>query len=525
MEDGRILVYVVIAAFWLVSQLSTYLKRQQREKATAQVPPPLPRAASRRPASAPRPVVPAGASAVDKRARGIVESLDRFESRLATGLPELDERVRAQVMALVKTGYREEAERVRRSIESAVSERNPIRLQTESANAQRLLGNYQGLLKTAGGLSAARRKPDSLGARLVADRLLDEIDAPLRDFARVALLELPEAPPAAVVLDPTPNDPLRSSPLAASTIFVPRSVTADPRTWSFVSQEIARYLSALAPGLDQEIWERLELRVTDAEIASSREAVAKLLFGSYRVRILGDAVGATLFGPSYARALAALYAEPQATSRVTIIYLNQDGTVYPEPPSHLRIHLVVAWLTQLGLGTEAEEVRRVWDEQHGYPSSFAFHGRMATIPADVVLDTTAGLMAALEELELQAFSSRTITALPGISDWSHHGRECSEATRRFLAGEPARGRARALIAAAIDAAIQAPDRFAAIRNALYRSVASVERFGAQAERASSRAGAPTSPKGALTFPLGRRELVEALILGEVLLEPRRPNRS
>lgn len=516
MDDGRMFIYIVIAAFWLLSQLGSYFKKQQGRKANVPAPPP----GSGRPAT-PRPErspPPPAASSAESRARGMLESLGRFQTRLATGLPELDEKVRAQVMALVETGFRDEADRLHRSLTTALSEKNPLRLREDTADTQRLLGDYQGLLKTAGILSSARRKPDSLRARLVADRLLDEVDAPLRSFARAALLDLPQAPPAAVVLDPTPNDPLRSSPLAASTIFVARSVTVDPRHWAFVAQEIARYLSALAPGLYEEIWERLSLGVTDAEIASSREALARLLFGSYLVRILGDAVGATLFGPSYARTLARLHAEPQAASRVTTIYLNQDGTVYPEPPSHLRIHLVVAWLTQLGSGGEAEEVRRVWDEEHGYPSSFALYGRMATFPADVLLDTTTGLMAGLEELELQAFSTRTLTALPGIADWSLHRREASDATTRFLSGEPARGRARALVAAAMDAALQAPDRVVAIRNALYDSVASAE--GMKVEQPKFGAGVPVASREGGIFPFGSRELVEALLLGEILLEPR-----
>jgi hypothetical protein len=505
--DAESYFYILLLVFWFLSQLSSLAK--QKKKA----PPKPTRAPAARPQTAP--AVP------EQQARGVLESLSRLESRLDQGLSDLDPRSRALAVALIERDFLDEARRTRGAVERALTQRDTARLHQEIQNGHELAASCESALKTVRRLSTARKTRDTAHPLQVADRLIDEVHAPLASFAATALrLERGMLPPLAVVLDPADDDPIRTSPLARSTIFVPRSVAVDPLHWSLVAHEVTRWIGGLAPGLYQEIYEGLSLNVGDADLANDREALTRVLFGAYLFRLVGDGVGACLFGPTYLRVVARLYADPDPPSRVTTIYLNQDGTVHPEPPAHLRVHTIAAWLMEMGFGSEAEDVTRVWDEMHGYPSTFGFYRSMGAIPATVVLDTSTDLMAALYQLEIQRLAARTIPALPGLADGAPRRSEWAEAKASFLRGEGASGSTRALLAAAMDAVLESPGAATAIRNALYQSVAPRRAQRKEREAALARPAAaderPSSP-----FRVSRQELVEALVLGEVLLAPRR----
>jgi hypothetical protein len=501
--DAQDLFYIVLVVFWLISQVASLAKKGRKRQVGAPAPA----------AKAPRPATPAS---YERQARGMLESLGRLEARVESGLPELEERVRAQILALAERDLRDEARRARQSVESALAAKNEGILPEANRSLHGLVSFFDDLLKTARALSSSRRQPETARATRVADSLLDEFDRPFRDHARTTLVELAEGPPLAIVRDAPPGDAVRSSPLGGSTLFIPRSVEVDPTHWSLAAHEVARYLMAVSPGLYPEIVEQLRLRVTDAELQSSREALTRVLFASFLVRVLGDAVGACLFGPSYLRALARLYAHPGASSQVTTIYLNQDGTVYPEPPAHLRVHLTAEWLTQMGLGSETPEVLQRWEEQHGYPAYFAFHGSTGTLPAETILRDATNLMAELEHLEIQSLGVRTLSSIPGLADWSLRHRAWSDAKTSFLAGESSSGSPRALVAAAMDACLEAPASAAVIRDALYRSLAPAlptKKILRARPRVRRAVAAPT-------LRLTPRAITEALILGEILLERR-----
>jgi hypothetical protein len=507
--DAESYFYILLLVFWFLSQLSSLAKQKKKDKA-----PP-------KPTRAPAPRTEAAPAVPEQQARSVLESLSRLESRLDQGLSDLDPRSRTLAVALIERDFLDEARRTRDAVERALTQRDAARLYQEIENGRELAASCENALKTVRRLSTARKTRDTAQPLQIADRLVDEVHAPLSSFAATALLlERGMLPPLAVVLDPADDDPIRTSPLARSTIFVPRSVAVDPLHWSLVAHEVTRWIGGLAPGLYQEIYEGLSLNVGDADLANDREALTRVLFGAYLFRLVGDGVGACLFGPTYLRVIARLYADPDQPARVTTIYLNQDGTVHPEPPAHLRVHTIAAWLTEMGFGSEAEDVTRIWDEMHGYPSTFGFYRSMGAIPAAVVLDTSTDLMAELHQLEIQRLAARTIPSLPGLADGAPRRGEWSNAKASFLRGEVASGSTRALLAAAMDAVLESPGSATAIRNALYQSVAPRRAPRKASEAAMARPAAgderPSSP-----FRVSRQELVEALILGEVLLAPRR----
>jgi len=165
----------------------------------------------------------------------------------------------------------------------------------------------------------------------------------------------------------------------------------------------------------------------------------------------------------------------------------------------------------MGYGAEASETRAEWDERHDAPQSLGFWGATTRLPAAPVLTSATALIDELYGLPLQAFGSTRLADVPGLSGWSAQEQDAAVAVSTFQAGETARGAPRALVAGAIDAALESPDAAATIHFALYRSLTGEIR---------------REPKAAPSAPPGRRgrltgqEVAEALILEEILLDRR-----
>lgn len=501
--------YIALAAWWLLSQLASAAK-----KSKARRPPPAPKATTRaEPHHVSPPGLPAEASEPFPLARGMAKNLDRLEREIEAGLPELDEKVRGQVEFLMEQAFRGEAERLR----YALAGEDPL---PAIDDAHAFLSFFQRASRTAREVTSLRRRPETVRARLVADRLVDEVDAPFRAFAEAQRLPMEIAPPVALVWDPTPDDDLRTSPFSPSLLFVSSSVTVDAVHWSLVPHEFARYLTEAVPTLYEEIYEKLDLGVAEGSIGSDPAALTRVLFASWIARLLGDFTGALLLGPSYLAALMDLYEQPEAPSRVTTIYLDRDKTVHAEAPAHARVHLTAEWLTAMGFTTEANTFVSRWDERHGDPQSFAFQGAVGSVPTAPIFHTALALVEELYRLELDALGFKRLADVPGLGDWQAHERAANDAKASLLSGQRAAGSARALVAGAIAASLESPDSAVQIRAALYDSVGEAKEPRVPAvPKAARRQRAPAARAMTARGP-SAIEVAEALVLADVLLEPR-----
>lgn len=519
--DAGDFVYLAFFAFWLFSQIAAVRKRYQEKelqkeaarqqplpdatttKTPAKPPPPIPSPA---PVRTPAPSMGVGA--------GLVGDLNDLRAEIDQTLPTLDERVRAQVSFLVDRDFRIKAEALARELDNESSPEFPRAAQ----EAKWLSSHYRGVLQTARVHSSLRGRGELQGPRVIADSLTDELDQP-----RSVTHPLP--PPVAIVWDVPAQDRLRDSALADATLFVPRTVVQDPSHWSLAAPELARYLSASAPELYQEIYRGLDLGAAEAQVGNDPRALTRVLYASWIGRVVADATGALWFGPAYLLSIAKLYAQPDAPARVTSIVLNRDGTVHPEPPVHVRVHVTARWLTRMGYASEAAAIRREWDEAHGSPEVLGFWGSMTSLPADQVLDAAAELTDELFKLPLDALGSVRLAHVPGLAGWEAHAREASSAKTALLKGTTAKGSARALVAGAIEAALSSPGDNVKIHTALHDSlVAAPTRVAAPVMKTSSKAplhvGARPSPGASPFAHLTGRDVAEALIVGDILLERR-----
>ena len=500
--------YFALAVWWLLSQLARAAK-----KSKARRPPPVPKATTRaEPHHVPPPLLPREAPEPFPQARGMAKQLDRLEREIEAGLPQLDEKVRAQVEFLMEQAFRGEAARLR----EALAGENPL---PAVDDAQAFVSFFQRAWRTAREVTSLRRRPEAVRPRLVADRLVDEFYAPFRSFAEAQRLPIEVAPPVALVWDPTPDDGLRRSPFAPSMLFVSSSVTVDALHWSLFPHEIARYLTEAAPTLYEEIHEKLELGV-EGSVGSDPAALTRVLFASWIARLLGDFTGALLLGPSYLAALMDLYEQPEAPSRVTTIYLNRDNTVHADAPAHARVHLTAEWLTAMGFTTEANTFVSRWDERHGNPQSFAFQGAVGSVPTAPIFHTALALVEELYRVELEALGFKRLADVSGLADWQAEEHAANDAKASLLSGERAARSARALVAGAIAASLESPDSAVQIRTALYDSVGEAKKPRVPAVPKAARRQRASAARAMTARGPSAMEVAEALVLADVLLEPR-----
>ena len=502
--EGSDFVYLVFFALWLFSQIAAVAKKnkeRQRQAAQQQTATPPP----------PKPVAPRPAPASQGQGEGLLSRLSDLEQETEATLLESDEKVRAQVSFLIDNDYRDKAGALRSELRHQTSPE----FARASQETQWLLSHYRGLLQTARVHSGIRQRRELQGPRVIADRVAAELDQPRN-------VENPLPPPVAIVWDVAAQDRLRESVLANATLFVPRTVLQDPSHWSLMAPEMARYLGASAPTLYQDIYQGLELGAAEAQVENDPAALTRVLFASWIGRIVSDAMGALFFGPSYLLSIAQLYAQPKAPAQVTSIVLNQDGTVHTEPPVHVRVHVTARWVTHMGYAAEATAIWREWDERHGSPDAFAFWGSTTSLPVTPVLAAASQLTDELFQLPLDAFGKVRLAHVPGLAGWDSHARQATAAKASLLAGERAQGSARAIVAGAIEAALASPEANTKIHAALYESLSTVPARAPKPtvkRKARARAARPVSTGQPFAHLTGR-DVAEALILGEILLEPR-----
>ncbi|GMR22516.1 MAG: hypothetical protein BMS9Abin37_0872 [Acidobacteriota bacterium] len=502
-------VYLGLFALWLYSQVAAVAKKnkeRQRQKGRQH--------AAQQQTAAPPPTVALRPTPrrqqQQQQGEGLLSSLSDLEQETEATLLELDEKVRAQVSFLVDNDYREKAQALRSELRNESSPE----FARASQETQWLLSHYRGLLQTARIHSGIRQRRELQGPRVIADHVAAELDQP-RNVGN------PLPPPVAIVWDVAASDRLRESALADATLFVPRTVAQDPTHWSLMAPEMARYLGASAPTLYQDIYEGLGLGADEAQVGNDPAALTRVLFASWIGRIAADAMGALFFGPSYLHAVARLYAQPGAPARVSAIVVNRDGTVHTEPPAHVRVHVTARWVTRMGYASEAAAIRSVWDERHGSPDAFAFSGSMTSFPAAPVLAAASQLTDELFQLPLDAFGKVRLADVPGLAGWENHARQATAATASLLGGERAQGSARAIVAGAIEAALTDPEANTKIHAALYESLSTVQAHTPKPtakRKARARATKPVAT-GQPFANLAGRDVAEALILGEILLEP------
>jgi hypothetical protein len=310
-------------------------------------------------------------------------------------------------------------------------------------------------------------------------------------------------------------------------IGLPDRYRIEPWRWPVIAHEIAHDFYASVRDLEQEAISKLDLvRNEDASIKLGDEDFSKLLFETWLSEIFADVVGALMIGPSYLRAMTRIFRNPGAPGNVLAIGLSEDGFIDVHPPRHLRVHVTASFLSRMGFGEETRDMTDLWDQEHGEPEVVIIatpQGRQ-TIALTPLLELGESIASRLYNTEFRALAGHRLVDIPGLDFSSMHVRRAQKAKPRLAAGQPVPFDARALIAAATEAALDEPDCVAAITEATRLSIVGV---GTGERPARVRALATDFRRGArggASRAARSQQLVAALLLGE-LLESHTPRRN
>ena len=504
--DPETLFYVALAIYWVLSQFATYFKKNKARTTTTKQRPqsdiehPLELSSK---ASIPR--------QKDTSIPALIRDLSDAEQVLEESLNDFDEKIRSQVNILT-VPIKADVQRLRHDLtENSANE-------FEESQAQQIIDlttELEDLRRTAHGFSHLRRQSQFNGSQLVADALLDDLTLNL------VLGENTCPKPVAVFGDRFSLDQQHNVELRDSIVFTSPNVNNNPIEWALIAFEINRYIDSQATSFYQDIYNDLGLYVDRTEIATDSKALAKLFFSSWLKTITADAIGASLFGPSYLRAITTFGSDKSSDETIITIQLNKDGTVHATPPQHVRVHLTAEWVRLISDGSDAATILNEWNEAHNNPQRFVFGRSNTSIAAAPILEAVVQLMENLFALPIDSLGATRIVHLPGLNDWETINLDYERARLSLVNRIPSESKVRALVSAAIATTIESPDNAKSIGTCLIDSIKK-PLLSTKSTTDTFSAYTPT-PKLSPFVNLRGSEIAEAIVLSDVLLKSPRHN--
>lgn len=169
--------------------------------------------------------------------------------------------------------------------------------------------------------------------------------------------------------------------LGLAVLPLPPSASVRPEAWAALARGLGRHLLAQAPGLRQEMHQRLGLprrfRVPYLVDGTWGGEQVRKPFGCWLETLFGDAISVCLLGPAGAQALAQTLARPEAPAQTVTVGITAGWSEYTaEPPAYLRLLAGVTALETLGFAEPAEALLDGWWTAHGRPTALVVPTRM-----------------------------------------------------------------------------------------------------------------------------------------------------
>lgn len=385
-------------------------------------------------------------------------------------------------------------------------------------------------------LIAQRRSPHLRRALGDADALAQACYQPVLDFARTNRLALASADPVALL---TPFDMgiwVGFAPTGVAPLFLPPRFFDDIRWWPAVAHEIGHDFLVATPGSDAGLRDQLGL---PSEAAGARLidhlhgglSLGELvrIHGAWFEEIFCDLFGTMMMGPAYGYTMVALFARPDAPESVATVRLAPNGYSYDlHPPRHLRVLLCARALRLLGEHQAADELLAEWTAIHGEQPVLWVPTveRAIGVPMEIMEQIGDKIVTALHGEGMIALDGHALSDIPGLAYGPHRAAETRRACNALLAGRAPTGQqARAVVAGAVLAWREAPERAAAIMVLARQAIVGVTETRVDAYSAVGNARDMSWSSGS---DLGSRESQrQALILHTLLAPPpsvrRRPS--
>jgi len=302
-----------------------------------------------------------------------------------------------------------------------------------------------------------------------------------------------------------------------------------PERWVFLGRQVGRTLFDAVPGWSAELYARHRLPPSlflppghgayDAD-------TARAALGVWLPELFADVYAAYVLGPAYAVALASSLARPKQPMEICMAR-GQGRWLSPVVPSVVRMHAVLAVLTQLGQHDWERIVRERWEAAHGAPESLYLplaDGRLMAIPLEFTLGELDPVLAFILEEPQAALAGETWLDVPGLAYLHGAHAQVVTATRSLARGEALDVPAGIAIAAAVFALDSSPGARQLVASALAGSIRGADTLDAAPNAFSLTRARPVHASGGLGAAFRDPHAVrEALELGAALapLKPRR----
>ena len=448
-------------------------------------------------------------SGVQISAREQLDSLGEFE-------PDLQ----GHISPVLRKGVQDRAEELGRQGQRLLESIPRYGAQASYEHAQRFAFEVQQLetvLEVTKELLRQRIRASDRAVLGDADALAKACYSPILEFARHHQLPIASNSPMTLFYPGGTFIELAFIQHKLAPIGLPQNYRRDPWWWPAIAHEIAHDFYASLPAIEPELTRKLDLGPTETGTVNiGTQAFDRLVYRIWLEEIFADAVGSLMIGPAYLRAMTTIFRNPGAPEQTVIVSASDEGAVNVHPPRHLRVHITGRFLHRQGFSSEARELVRAWDSEHGSPqqASFVMPGNRQEFPIESLLALGESIADGIYNAELEALAGHRLADVPGLSFSALHVRRSEKARPRLVAGQPVAFDARALIAAATDAALDHPDAVQRINDATRLSIVGVgtgER-PARVRALAARAGVgDADPRAKRT-----QRIVEAMLLEEIL---------
>ncbi len=389
--------------------------------------------------------------------------------------------------------------------------------QTETfRELEAVLANMRGLIE--------QRLSSAASVLSDVDAIADASYAPFIAFARTQPVHLAERTPVAV-RGSFDRKSLASTSIAP--ISVPSGFGRQVWGWPGIVHDVARDLFFNIEHLALDLHGRLDLPrrfpapSTELELQVSS---VRMLFGPWLPEVFADLVATLMLGPSYVESLLHTLASPRAPQRGSAI-LAKRGLIAEQPPARLRLYMACVALAELGYEAEGDALWSRWEAMHPNAQLFflPLGGNWVGLSEHALTNPADELVALMLSEPWPELAGFRLASIPGLPYGKREEAEVTKLSERLTEGVRVDADARWLVAAAVMAAAQTPERQAQVLAAARQSL-SREAVAKPRPVVSSKAVRPSSIKAELRRSLRDPEAVrQAVVLGASLCP--RPNRQ
>jgi hypothetical protein len=227
--------------------------------------------------------------------------------------------------------------------------------------------------------------------------------------------------------------------------------------------------------------------------------------------------GTLMLGPAYGYALARTLASPESPRHIAMVGVDPSGNRYDvTPPRHLRLVVTTQVLDLVGEGDAAAEIRQEWAAQHPEVETITLPvaGLALEVPLWAFEEPAGDLATRLCREPVAAFGGTALADLHGLAWTGPIGAEARRARDELASGRATSTSARTVIAGAVMAWWQDPDRDAALLALARESIVGVRTTGPDAYARPDK-----RPTATAAADRGEDDLREAFILHTLLAAP------